>query len=157
MTATVTESSTSTNPAVAAMQDKPLALNVNKVSSVTKQPIGGAVFRLYDSRGNAIKVSSMAGHDGWFAVDTNGDADFTIPASGSASILYLPQGSYELKEVSAPDGYAVGRGTVSAVVGSYNTYTAPASITVENEPLAMLLDKVDASNKIGRASCRERV
>ena len=147
VTATVTGSSTYTNPAVAAMQDKPLALTVNKVSSITKQPIGGAVFRLYDSRGNSIKVSAMAGHDGWFAVDANGDADFTIPASGSATILYLPQGSYELKEVSAPDGYAVGRGTVSAVVGSYNTYTAPASVTVENEPLAMLLDKVDASDK----------
>ena len=147
VSATVTESSTSTNPAVAAMQDKPLALTVNKVSSITKQPIGGAVFRLYDSRGNAIKVSAMAGHDGWFAVDTDGDDDFTIPASGSASILYLPQGSYELKEVSAPDGYAVGRGTTSVVVGSYNTYIAPASVTVENEPLAMLLDKVDASDK----------
>lgn len=147
VTATVTESSTSANPAVAAMQDKPLALTVNKVSSITKQPIGSAVFRLYDSRGNAIKVSAMAGRDGWFAVDANGESDFTIPASGSATILYLPQGSYELKEVSAPDGYAVGRGTSSAIVGSYNTYTAPASVTVENEPLAMLLDKVDASDK----------
>ena len=147
VSATVTESSTYTNPAVAAMQDKPLVLTVNKVSSITKQPIGGAVFRLYDSRGNAIKVAAMAGHDGWFAVDANGDADFTIPASGSASILYLPQGGYELKEVSAPDGYAVGRGTTSVVVGSYNTYTTAASVTVENEPLAMLLDKVDASDK----------
>lgn len=147
VSATVTESSTYTNPAVAAMQDKPLALTVNKVSSITKQPIGGAVFHLYDSRGNAIKVAAMAGHDGWFAVDANGDADFTIPASGSASILYLPQGGYELKEVSAPDGYAVGRGTTSVVVGSYNTYTTAASVTVENEPLAMLLDKVDASDK----------
>lgn len=147
VTATVTESSTSTSPAVAAMQDKPLALTVNKVSSITKHPISGAVFRLYDSRGNAIKVSAMAGYDGWFAVDSDGDADLTIPASGVASILYLPQGSYELKEVSAPNGYAVGRGTTSAVVGSYNTYTAPASVTVENEPLAMLLDKVDASDK----------
>lgn len=145
--ATVTESNTSTNPSVASMQDKPLALTVNKVSSVTDQPIGGAVFRLYDSRGNAIKVSAMVGHDGWFAVDANGDADFTIPASGSATILYLPQGSYELKEVSAPDGYAISRGTSTAVVGSYNTYTAPASVIVENEPLAMLLDKVDASDK----------
>ena len=145
--ATVTESSTFTNPAMASMQDKSLALTVNKLSSVTNQPIGGAVFRLYDSRGNAIKVSAMAGHKGWFAVDADGDTDFTIPAAGSASILYLPQGSYELKEVSAPDGYAVGRGTTSVVVGSYNTYTAPASVTVENEPLAMLLDKVDASDK----------
>ena len=147
VSATVTESSTSANPAVAAMQDKPLALTVNKVSSITKQPIGGAVFRLYDSRGNAIKVSAMAGHGGWFAVDADGDDDFTIPASGTASVLYLPQGSYELKEVSAPDGYAVGRGTTSVVVGSYNTYTTAASVTVENEPLAMLLDKVDASDK----------
>lgn len=147
VTTTVTENSTSANPAVAAMQDNPLALTVNKVSSITKQPIGGAVFRLYDSRGNSIKVSAMAEHDGWFAVDADGDADFTIPASGSVTILYLPQGSYELKEVSAPDGYAISRGTTSAVVGSYNTYIAPASVTVENEPIAMLLDKVDASDK----------
>lgn len=147
VTATVTESSTSANPSVASMQDKSLALTVNKVSSITKQPIGGTAFRLYNSRGNSIKVSAMAGHDGWFAVDVDGDTDFTIPASGSASILYLPQGSYELKEVSAPEGYAISRGTSTAVVGSYNTYTVPASVTVENEPLAMLLDKVDASDK----------
>lgn len=147
VTATVTESSTSANPSVASMQDKSLALTVNKVSSITKQPIGGTAFRLYNSRGNSIKVSAMAGHDGWFAVDANGDDDFAIPASGSAFILYLPQGSYELKEVSAPDGYAISRGTSTAVVGSYNTYTVPASVTVENEPLAMLLDKVDASDK----------
>lgn len=147
VTAAVTESSTYTNPAVVSMQDKPLALTVSKVSSITKQPIGGAVFRLYDSRGNTIKVSAMVGHEGWFAVGANGDADFTIPTSGSATILYLPQGSYELKEVSAPDGYAISRGTSTAVVGGYSTYTAPASVTVENEPLAMLLDKVDASDK----------
>ena len=147
VTVTVTESSTYANPTAVSMQDKPLTLTVNKVSSITKQPIGGAAFRLYDSRGNAIKVSAMAGHEGWFAVDTDGDADFTIPTSGSATILYLPQGSYELKEVSAPDGYAISRGTTSAVVGSYNTYIAPASVTVENEPIAMLLDKVDASDK----------
>lgn len=147
VTATVTESSTSANPSVASMQDKSLALTVNKVSSITKQPIGGTAFRLYDSRGNSIKVSAMAGHDGWFAVDVDGDTDFTIPSSGSASILYLPQGSYELKEISAPEGYAISRGTSTAVVGIYNTYTVPASVTVENEPLAMLLDKVDASDK----------
>ena len=147
VTATVTESSTSANPSVASMQDKSLALTVNKVSSITKQPIGGTAFRLYDSRGNSIKVSAMAGHDGWFAVDVDGDTDFTIPSSGSASILYIPQGSYELKEISAPEGYAISRGTSTAVVGIYNTYTVPASVTVENEPLAMLLDKVDASDK----------
>ena len=147
VTATVTESSTSANPSVASMQDKSLALTVNKVSSITKQPIGGTAFRLYDSRGNSIKVSAMAGHDGWFAVDVDGDTDFTIPSSGSASILYLPQGSYELKEISAPEGHAISRGTSTAVVGIYNTYTVPASVTVENEPLAMLLDKVDASDK----------
>lgn len=147
VTATVTEASSSETPATATMQDAPLALTVKKVDSISKAPIGGAAFRLFDSKGNVLKVSPILEREGWYGVDENGVSDFTMPASGSATIVYVPQGGVEVKEVSAAPGYALPAGTVTAVVGSYNTYTSPATVTVENEPLAVLLDKVDASDK----------
>ena len=147
VTATVTEASSSENPATATMQDAPLALTVKKLDGISKAPIGGASFRLFDGKGNALKVSPILGREGWYGVDENGVSDFTLPANGSATIVYVPQGGVEVKEVSAAPGYALPAGTVTAVVGSYNTYTSPATVTVENEPLAVLLDKVDASDK----------
>ena len=147
VTATVTEASSSENPATTTMQDAPLALTVKKVDSISKAPIGGATFRLFDSKGNILKVSPILEREGWYGVDENGVSDFMLPGSGSATIVYVPQGGVEVKEVSAAPGYALPAGTVTAVVGSYNTYTSTATVTVENEPLAVLLDKVDASDK----------
>jgi uncharacterized surface anchored protein len=143
----VTESNSSEDPAGISMSDAPLALQIKKVDNLSGQPIGGATFKLFDSRGNTIKVSPISSQPGWFKVDENGSSEFTIPTSGVATIAYLPQGRYELQEISPPTGYALSLETVTAVIGSYNTYTSPATVTVENEPLAMLLDKVDASDK----------
>ena len=143
----VTESNSSEAPAVISMSDAPLTLQIKKADTLSGQPIGGATFKLFDSRGNTIKVSPTSSQAGWFKPNENGSSEFTIPTSGVATIAYLPQGRYELQEVSPPKGYALSLETVSAVVGSYNTHTSPATVTIENEPLAMLLDKVDASDK----------
>ena len=143
----VTESNSSENPAAISMSDAPLALQIKKVDSMSNQLIDGATFKLSDNRGNTIKVSPISSQPGWFKVDENGSSEFTIFTSGVATIAYLPQGRYEPQEVSPPVGYALSLETVTAVVGSYNTYTSPAIVTIENEPLAMLLDKVDASDK----------
>lgn len=143
----VAESNSSEDPSTISMSDAPLALQIKKVDTLSGQPIGGATFKLFDSRGNTITVSPTSSQAGWFKPNENGSSEFTIPASGVATIAYLPQGRYELQEISPPAGYALSLETVTAVVGSYNTYTSPAIVTIENEPLAMLLDKVDASDK----------
>lgn len=143
----VKESNSTENPATISMSDVPLALQIKKVDGLSGQPIGGATFKLFDSRGNTIKVSPSSNQPGWFKPNENGSSEFMVPNSGIATIAYLPQGRYELQEVSPPKGYALSVGTVTAVVGSYNSYTSPATVTIENEPLAMLLDKVDASDK----------
>lgn len=143
----VMESNSSEDPGAICMSDAPLALQIKKVDVLSDQPIGGATFKPFDSRGNTIKVSPISSQPGWFTPNENGSSEFTIPTSGVATIVYLPQGRYELQEVTPPTGYALSVGTVAAVVGSYNTYTSPASVTIENEPLAMLLDKLDASDK----------
>lgn len=143
----VTESNSSEDPAVITMSDAPLALKIKKVDSLSDQLVDGATFKLYDSSGNTIKVSPISSQAGWFRSNENGSSEFTIPASGFATIAYLPQGRYELQEVSPPTGYALSLETVSVVVGSYNSYTSPATVTIKNEPLAMLLDKVDSSDK----------
>lgn len=143
----VTESNSSEDPAAISMSDAPLALQIKKVDGLSDQSIGGATFKLFDSRGSTIKVSPISSQSGWFKPNEDGSSEFTIPTSGVATVAYLPQGRYELQEVSPPAGYALSLETVTAVVGSYNTYTSPATVTIENEPLAMLLDKVDASDK----------
>lgn len=143
---TVTEDHSSENPLVVTMADAPLALTIQKLDSVTGQPVGGAIFQLFDNCGNTVSVSPIAGRGGWYRVDENGSADFAT-LDGSATIVCLPQGAYELQEVSAASGYALKAGTTTAVVGSYNTYTSPATVTVENKPLAVLLEKVDALDK----------
>jgi len=143
----VAESNSSEAPSTISMSDAPLALQIKKVECLSGLPIGGATFKLFDSSGNTIKVSPISSQAGWFRPNENGSSDFTMPSSGVATIAYLPQGRYELQEVSPPKGYALSLETVTAVVGSYNTYASPASMTIENEPLAMLLDKVDASDK----------
>ncbi len=143
----ISASNSSDDPAASSMSDTPLALQIMKVDNLSGQPIGGATFKLFDSRGDTIKVSHISSQPGWFRLNENGSFEFTIPSSGVAMIAYLPQGRYELQEVSPPKGYALSLGTVTAVVGSYNTYTSPATVAIENEPLEMLLDKVDASDK----------
>jgi len=153
---TITEDHSSENPLIVTMADAPLALTIEKLDSVTGQPVGGATFRLFDSRGNVVSVSPVIGSSGWYRVDENGSAGFAAP-DGSATIVCLPQGTYELQEVSAAIGYALKAGTTSAVVGCYNTYTSPATVTVENQPLAVLLEKVDALDKSPLANVLFRI
>ncbi len=153
---TITEDHSSENPLIVTMTDAPLALTIQKLDSVTGQPVGGAMFQLFDSRGNTVSVSPIVGRSGWYRVDENGSTDFAVP-DGSATIVCLPQGAYELQEVSAASGYALEAGTTTVVVGSYNTYTSPATVTVENKPLAVLLEKVDALDKSSLANVSFRI
>jgi uncharacterized surface anchored protein len=153
---TITVDHSSENPLTVTMADAPLALTIEKLDSVTVQPVGGAIFQLFDSRGNAVSVSPIIGRSSWYRVDENGSADFAAP-DGSATIVCLPQGAYELQEVSAASGYALAAGTTTTVVGSYNTYTSPATVTVENKPLAVLLEKVDALDKSPLANVSFRI
>ncbi len=153
---TITEDHSSEDPLIVTMADAPLTLTIQKLDSVTSQPVGGATFQLFDSRGNPVSISPIVGRSGWYRVDEDGSTDFAAP-DGSATIVCLPQGAYELQEVSAASGYALKAGTTTAVVGSYNTYTSPAAVTVENEPLAVLLEKVDAFDKSPLANVSFRI
>ena len=132
-------------------------LVINKVDSLTGMPLNGASFQLFDSSGNAVKLSSFSERTGYLQADTNGSSTFTIATSGSIGIANLPVGSYELKEVSAPTGYALSQGTISIVLSSENTADNPARYTIQNEPLAMQLEKVDASDKSSLANVSFKV
>jgi len=64
-------------------------MNIKKVDAETKQPLYGAVFNLYDLKGNLL---------GEYATDNRGIIEF--PREISA-------GKYKLKEVKAPAGYVL--------------------------------------------------
>lgn len=61
---------------------------VKKVDSVTKQPLAGATFRLYDQEGDPIGEYT-----------TNSDGIVLLPA--------LAPGTYSIQEVAAPEGYMI--------------------------------------------------
>ncbi len=153
---TIMEDHSSENPLTVTMVDAPLALTIRKLDSVTGQLVDDATFRVFDSHGNVVSVSPIAGRSGWYCVDENGSADFAV-SGGNSTIVCLPQGAYEMQEVSAASGYALAAGTTTTVVGSYNTYTSPAMVTVENKPLALLLEKVDALDKSPLANVSFRI
>lgn len=153
---TIMEDHSSENPLAVTMVDAPLALIIRKLDSVTGQLVDGATFRLFDSHGNVVSVSPIAGRSSWYCVDKNGSADFAV-SGGNSTIVCLPQGAYEMQEVSAASGYALEAGTTTVVVGSYNTYTSPAMVMVENKSLALLLEKVDALDKSPLANVSFRI
>lgn len=69
--------------------------------SETGEPLSGAVFELYDEKGNTIREA-------------------TSDSKGKVSFFELPIGSYTIKEISAPEGYEVSN-IISNVKITFNT------------------------------------
>ncbi len=86
-----------------------------------EKPLAGATFQLLDKDGNVIKFSDVTGDDRvlTYEVDADGTvASFTTLDSGELYFLGLDEGTYQLKETDAPDGY--------------NILTAPVEVVITN-------------------------
>lgn len=89
---------------------------LKKVDAKTNKLLGGATFALYDSTDKQIATAIS---------DVNGLAQFTK----------IPHGKYSIKELKAPNGYAVtGKLVQVEITETYQNLKDP--ITVENSPLA---------------------
>lgn len=139
---TVTDANVSANAAKASIVDSPICLSVAKIDGDTKLPIGGQVFKVMDNDGSIIKLSPITGKAGWFAAGGLSET-FVMPASGTVNIAYLPEGEYELVEVTPADGYAVFAEAVSFAVSNDDLYTAPEQLKVENFALMVEVTKTD--------------
>lgn len=157
VTVTVTDASTFAAPATVTMQDEMLALRITKVDEDTRQTLSGAVFSLVDEQGEVVRVAPVYGRADTCEVTPNGDETFTIPQSGSLTVLGVPTGAYALREVRAPAGYARAVADERVVIGNEHTVNAPAQVVVEDRALAVQVTKTDGLTGERLAGVRFRV
>lgn len=84
-------------------------IQIKKIDSVSKIPLAGAQFALYNYDGLKVQTATSG---------NNGIALFTD----------VEKGTYSIKETAAPKGYILGDSRISVVVDDNNTY----EFTVEN-------------------------
>ena len=109
-------------PQVRFMNNPYGSLKIKKVDAITGQPLEGAV----------LKVSNPL---------FNYEQEFTTGADGTITINNLKQGSYEIKEVKAPNGYILSNETKVAIL----KWGEETTITYENQPKTSLqITKIDS-------------
>ncbi len=98
-------------------------LKIKKIDAVTGEPLEGAV----------LKISNPL---------FDYEQEFTTGADGIIEIENLKQGSYEIKEVKAPNGYILSNETKVAVLKWGET----TEITYENQPkTSLVITKIDSA------------
>lgn len=116
---TVAKASTKLN--ISTMQ-----LSITKIDSKTKKPLAGATLALKDSTGKEL-------------------ARWTTTINAHI-IKNLPEGTYTVEEISAPEGYLLNKTPATiTVVNSKRSY----SVTMENTPknIVININKIDAETK----------
>lgn len=97
VTATATDANTSAVPATVALEKYRLALRITKVDAHTRQTFTGAVFSLVNKQSEV----SVNGRADTSEVTNKGGETFTLPQSGSLTVLGVPIAAYTLREVGA--------------------------------------------------------
>ena len=116
------------------IENAPTRINVVKTNGLTQEPMPGVTFRLTDANGNPVLLSKH--QDGTYRPDNEGVEGFTVDAEGKATILYLPAGTYTIHEPNAEGFAQLGSDTF--------TLSEITNIQAVNEPLCMILTKVDS-------------
>jgi len=103
-------------------------LTIIKVDAANQNSLTGATFEIYNSKNNLVTT-------------------VTTDQDGKAFLEDVPYDKYTIKEVKAPDGYAVNHSDITVNVENSNT-----EITVKNNKIihALKLVKVDANNPTKR-------
>lgn len=140
---TVTDASDAAHPVRVTMQDMPLALEFRKVDAENGAALDGCVFSLKDAEGNVVKLKKVS--EGVYTPDRNGEVTFTTK-DGSATIAHINPGKYAISETGAAEGYALAE-EVSITVSESSTSAAPATVTMQDEMLALRITKVDADTR----------
>lgn len=98
-------------------------VEINKVDAKTNKPISGAVLQVLDSEGNEL-----------YKWTTTKDKYI---------ITGLPVGTYQLKEIQAPLGYALNKKVKNFEVKGDGTVT---EVIMENEKIRVLINKISIAN-----------
>ena len=116
------------------IENAPTRINVVKTNGLTQAPMPGVTFTLTDEQGEPVLLSKH--QDGTYRPDSEGTDGFTVDADGKATILYLPAGQYTIHEPNAEGFAQLGSDTF--------TLSEITNIQAVNEPLCMILTKVDS-------------
>ena len=131
------------NPVRIAMQDMPLALEFRKVDAGSGAALDGCVFSLKDADGNVVRVRKVS--EGVYTPAQNGEVTFATK-DGIAAIAHVNPGKYTISEITAAEGYALAE-DVAVTVTDASTSAAPATVTMQDEMLALRITKVDADTR----------
>lgn len=106
---------------------------VRKTDANDGSGLGGAVFEIYTDEGCMDRAKDIRG----------ANASVTTEAEGTGTSPLLPAGAYYLKEITAPDGYAVD--VEHAVTGPYmvttNAVTAAGSDITNTKLFSIMVNK----------------
>lgn len=130
-----------TSPATVKIDNDPLTFRLVKTDSHTDKPMPNVKFNIIDASGKIVKLASMG--NGAYKPDSNGSDTFSTWTDGSATIYYLPKGSYTIREAEPVPSYAIPDEQKITITGS-NGMGNPVRIGVENEPLTLEFEKTDA-------------
>lgn len=116
------------------IENAPTRVNVVKTNGLTQAPMPGVTFTLTNEQGEPVLLSKH--QDGTYRPDSEGTDGFTVDGDGKATILYLPAGQYTIHEPNAEGFAQLGSDTF--------TLSEITNIQAVNEPLCMILTKVDS-------------
>ena len=91
-------------------------IGITKIDAETKKPLAGAVFRIEKIDGSFVK-------------------EYTTDKNGEIKLDKLPQGSYAVTEVKAPDGYVLDPLSQTVTIDKSDAQT----LTFYNSPNSGLL------------------
>ena len=193
----ITSAHTREHPLQYTVSNVPTRLLIEKQCGVTKELLTGATFQLLDKDGKTVKLvqqkdgtyqpaktnetgvdtlarNTISGTSSRNDVDASPSTTFPVNDKGQVVICYLPAGTYTVKEVTGPTGYAlsapisteVGTENVldtslgakqngnkitatpaSLLVDSKGNYLAETSIAVVDLPLALKISKVHSKTQ----------
>lgn len=138
---TVGNDNTAETPTVVGLENFPLELIVTKIDAESKEPLAGVAFKL-SAKNTGLKFAKQ--EDGSYIVSDTGTDTFETDKDGKARILYVPAGTLTLTEQEY-QGYAIAA-PKDVTVTDANTSKNPATVTVENTPLAFELLKRDGAS-----------
>lgn len=114
--------------------------------------------KIVKKSGNTVLISgndcySLAGAE--YGVYTNPDGvsglvgTLVTDSQGNTQELELSEGTYYLREIKAPPGFALDQTVYTATVQAGNTTSADRTDQPQRNPLGILLEKVDAETNTG--------
>ncbi|MBF0579868.1 Cna B-type domain-containing protein [Erysipelotrichaceae bacterium RD49] len=107
------------------------SLQVQKVSSTDRKPLGSARFQLYRNSSESEPLKFKRDNQDRYVLDLDGsETEIATNVEGLITFINLPKGTYILKEIEPPQGYAI-------LNEEYTIYLTPNNEQFDNNTLSL--------------------